>query len=163
MEPAATSYSDAINGFDTGIQEMTNNINSLPADQSTWSSGQQANFTLWDDNRTTMQTARAELVAAGPNNFQPDDVVLAELNAKKVQLQASIIDGAPADIKSAINTEIAFLNAKKAQLNQGAVDVIQVDELFASTGHVLIEGGALTGSLSCTITSKNDVEIFVRN
>ncbi|EHI49802.1 hemolysin-type calcium-binding region [SAR116 cluster alpha proteobacterium HIMB100] len=163
MEAAASSYSDAINGFDSGIQDMTNNINALPADQSTWSSGQQANFTLWDDNRTTMQTARAELVAAGPNNFQPNDVVIAELNAKKVQLQASIIDGAPADIKAAINTEIAFLNAKKAQLNQGAVDVIQVDELFASTGHVLIEGGALTGSSSGTITSKNDVEIFVRN
>ena len=142
---------------------MNNNIASLPADQSTWNATQQANFTIWDDNRTAMTASRAELVAAGPNNFQPSDVIIAELNGQKTVLQNSIIDGAPADIKAAINTEIQFLQAKKAQLNQGSVDVIQVDELFASTGHVLIEGGALTGSSSGEIRSKNDVEIHVRN
>ncbi len=163
MEPAANNYNDAITGFTNGIQDMDNNINALPSDQSTWTSTQSTNFTLWDDNRTAMTAAKAELVAAGPNNFQPQDVVIAELNGTKTALQNSILDGAPADIKAAINTEIAFLNAKKAQLNQGAVDVIQVDELFASTGHVLIRGGTLSGRSSGTITSKNDVEIFVRN
>ena len=163
MEPAADNYNDAISGFDNGIQDMNNNIASLPADQSTWNATQQANFTIWDDNRTAMTASRAELVAAGPNNFQPSDVIIAELNGQKTVLQNSIIDGAPADIKAAINTEIQFLQAKKAQLNQGSVDVIQVDELFASTGHVLIEGGALTGSSSGEIRSKNDVEIHVRN
>ena len=54
------------------------------------------------------------------------------------------------------------MNAKKQQLNQGAVDVIQLGDLYAATGSVYIEADNLYGT-NGEIESKNSATIEVRN
>ena len=56
-----------------------------------------------------------------------------------------------------------FLEAKKMQLNSGAVDVIQVGELYAATGNVEILADNLIGTASGQIESKNEASISVIN
>ena len=67
-----------------------------------------------------------------------------------------------ADIKQKIDAEKAFLNAKKAQLNTGLVDVIEIGDLYAATGHVSLRLMCFKAS-SGHINSQNDVSITVTN
>ena len=84
------------------------------------------------------------------------DIIINNLNA---ELSAS----GDVETNQNMQTELAFLNAKKASLNTDPVDVIQVDDLFAATGNVLLYADTLAGSSTGNIISQKDVEVTVRN
>ena len=95
------------------------------------------------------------------NDYDPSSA-LAVIQSERAALQAQINDIADSATSSNIDTEIAFLQAMLDSVNSDPVDVIQVGNLYAATGHVFVRADTLKGN-SGTIHSENEVNITVRN
>ena len=99
---------------------------------------------------------------AGADDFDTT-AALANIDAQISSVQAQINDISDSATASNIDTEIAFLTAMRDNLTTGAVDVIEVGDLFAATGHILAKADTLTGSATGTVHSEHEVNITVRN
>ncbi|MDC1135924.1 hypothetical protein OAT45_04360 [Alphaproteobacteria bacterium] len=121
--------------------------------------------TTMDDADTSiseLQGMQADFASEDGSDVDPSGTVAAlddEINEITSQIN-DLADGATA---SNIETEIAFLEAMRDNLNTGAVDIIEVGNLFAATGHIEVKADTLSGSSAGTLHSENEVNITVRN
>ena len=98
----------------------------------------------------------------GAGDVNPAETV-ALLDQEIAAISAQINDLSDSATASNIDTEIAFLEAMRDNLNAGSIDVIEVGNLFAATGHIEAKADTLMGSGAGTLHSENQVNITVRN
>ena len=151
-------------------------INQLNSDRAT-------KVALINDNSTPpadipgLQQDVADIDAALAVVQDPDYVFIAptdysaEITAiqnERSALQTELADltangGGDTNTVNKVNQEITFLEAMRSQMNTGTVDVIRVDDIWATAGNVYIEADNLNGGSTGQIESKNDVSVTIRN
>ena len=157
------SYSDTVNGLTGRIDDLQDNITKFNnGDTSVTDHHSVSDKNQWVQERDELTDVRTNIQTIGAANFSAATLAAAEVQAEINRVNNQIADAAPAHIKQQIDNEVAFLNAKKSQLNTGAVDMIQVGDLYAATGNVFLVASDVVGT-GGQLTSKNDVTITVRN
>ena len=116
-----------------------------------------------DDALAIVQAPDYEFIA--PTDYSAEITAIAN---EKSALQTELADltangGGDTNTINKVNQEITFLEAMRAQMNTGTVDIIRVDDIWATSGNVYIEADNLKGASTGQIESKNDVSVTIRN
>ena len=115
-----------------------------------------------DGKVADLQNSQASISTEVGDDVDPS-ATIAILDQEIAAIQAQISDLSDSATASNIDTEIAFLVAMRDNLNTGAVDIIEVGNLFGATGHVEVKADTLSGSSAGTLHSEHEVNITVRN
>ena len=150
------TYQQALDQMQTEINNLASQITQAQNDNNT----SLANTLTADRNSKIQQ--RQDIIDHGSSNFTPLSFAQSQMQSEIDSLTTQIQNIGDNETNQQVDTQIAFLNAKKQQLNQGAVDVIQLGDLYAATGSVYIEADNLYGT-NGEIESKNSATIEVRN
>ena len=110
-----------------------------------------------------LQASQADIAANEVGDDVDPSATVALLDQEIAAINAQINDLADSATASNIDTEIAFLTAMRDNLNTGNVDIIEVGNLFAATGHIVAKADTLAGSGAGTLHSEHEVTITVRN
>ena len=154
------TYNDAISALQDEYDNKSYWVNQWNADNSIATVSEKDQ---WIQDRDDALELRTQIINDGAANFTPTSFAIAQIDVKLNSLGNQLLSLAPASIQQQINTQMQFLEAKKMQLNAGAVDVIQVGELYAATGNVEILADNLIGASNGRIESKNEASISVIN
>ena len=123
----------------------------------------QATMDTADTKIYDLQNAQATTVANEVGDDVDPSASVALIDQEIAAINAQINDLADSATASNIDTEIAFLTAMRDNLNTGNVDIIEVGNLFAATGHIVAKADTLAGSGAGTLHSEHEVTITVRN
>ncbi|MGC6439628.1 MAG: leukotoxin LktA family filamentous adhesin [Candidatus Puniceispirillaceae bacterium] len=121
-----------------------------------------------ESQRTDAQNAKATFEDPDYEFVPPPDYtqILADIASEKSTLQAeldALSDDGDATVVSQVDAEIAFLEAMRNQMNTGQVDVIDVGDIWATSGNVILQADTLKGASTGNIESKNEVSVTIRN